>query len=81
VYDNSDVETFYCPDLVRKFYLGMDTNSINLDLNQFIIHLDHGDLLVTIETIQDITQVPSPPQLIAPLALIEYMTLMGCAMH
>jgi len=51
VYDNSDVDTFYCPDLVRKFYLGIDTDSINPDLNQFIVHLDHGDLLVTIETI------------------------------
>jgi len=62
---------------VRKFYLGIDTDSINLDLNQFIVHLDHGDLLVTIETIEEITQVPSPPQQIAPLPLIEYMTLMG----
>ena len=61
VYDNSAVDIFYCPDLVRKYYLGIDTDSINLDLNQFIVHLDHGDLLVTTETIQDIMQVPSPP--------------------
>jgi len=62
---------------VRKFYLGIDTDSINLDLNQFIVQLTHRDLLVTIETIQEVTQVSSPPQHIAPLPLIEYMTLMG----
>ena len=73
----SDVDTFYCPDLVRKFYLAIDTDPINLDLNQFIVHLDRGDLLVTIETIQEVMQVPSPPQHIAPLLLIEYMTLIG----
>ena len=55
VYDNSDGDNFYCPNLVRKFYLGIDIDSINLDFNQFIIHLDHGDLVVTIETIKDVT--------------------------
>jgi len=55
VYENSDGDTFYCPDLVRKFYLGIDTDSIKLDLNQFIVHLYHGDLLVTIETIAEVT--------------------------
>ena len=61
MYDNSDADIFYCPDLVRKFYLGIDTNSINLDLNQFIIHLNHKDQLVTIETIHEVTQLSSPP--------------------
>jgi len=42
VYDNSDVDTFYCSDLVRKFYLRIDIDFINLDLNQFLVHLDHG---------------------------------------
>ena len=77
VYDNSDGDTFYCPNLVRKFYLGIDTDSINLDLNQIIVHLDYGDLLVTLETIEEVTQVPSPLQHIARLPLIEYMALMG----
>ena len=77
VYDNSNVDIFYCQDLVRNFYLGIDTDSINLNLNQFIVHLDHRDLLVTIKTAQDVAQVPSPPQHIAPLPLIKYMTLMG----
>jgi len=77
VYENSDGATFYCPDLVRKFYLGINTDSINLDLNQFIVHLNHGDLLVTLETIEEVTQVPSPPQHITPLPLTEHMTLMG----
>jgi len=66
VYDNSDGDTFYCPDLVRSFYLGIDTASINQALNQFTVHLDHGNLLLTIEAIEEVTQVPSPPQHIAP---------------
>ena len=33
--------------------------------------------MVTTETIQEVTQMPSPPQHIAPLPLIEYMTLIG----
>ena len=33
VYNNFDVDIFYCPDLVRKFYLETDTDFINLDLN------------------------------------------------
>ena len=37
VYDNSDGDTFYCPDLVRSFYLGIDTASINQALNQFTV--------------------------------------------
>jgi len=77
VYDNSDVDTFYYPDLLRKFYLRIDIDFINLDLNQFFVHLDHGDLLVTIETIEEVTQVSAPPQHIASLPLIKYMTLMG----
>jgi len=65
------------PDLVKKFHIEMDMNTIDLDHNQFLVHLDNGDLLVTIEKIEDVTQVPVPPQHVAPLPKIEYMTLMG----
>ena len=56
VYDNSDGDTFYCPDLVRSFYLGIDNASINQSLNQFTVHLDHGNLLLTIEAIEEVTR-------------------------
>ena len=40
VYDNTDVDVFYCPDLVKKIYT--DTITINLEHNQFLVHLDHA---------------------------------------
>ena len=76
VYDNKDLNAYYCPELVKKFYLRIDATAINLDLNQFLIHLDHGDLLITLETIKEVTQIPAPPQHTVPLPLIDYMTLM-----
>ena len=42
------------PELVKKFYLRIDAMTINVDLNQFLIHLDHEDLLVTLETIEKV---------------------------
>jgi len=77
VYDNTDVDMFYCPDLVRKFYTDIDTTSVDLNRNQFLVHLDSGDLLVTIDRIHEVTQLTIPPQHTTPLALIDYMTIMG----
>jgi len=77
VYDNTNVDVFYCPDLVRKFYTGIDTIFIDLNQNQFLVHLESRDLLVTIDRIQEVTQLPIPPQHTAPLALIDCMTIMG----
>ena len=37
-----------CLDLVKKFYTGIDTTTINLEHNQFLVHLNHGDLLLTL---------------------------------
>ena len=42
VYDNSNEDAFYYPDIVKLFYLGIDTNIINLHQNQFMVHLEHG---------------------------------------
>ena len=61
VYDNSKYDAYYCPALVTKFYTHLDASTIDLDLNQFIIHFDTGDLLVNIDTIEAVTQIPSPP--------------------
>ena len=77
VYDNTDLNAYYCPELVKKFYLRIDVMTINLNLNQFLVYLDNGDLLVTLETIEEITQILTPPQHAASLPLIDYMTLMG----
>ena len=44
VYDNSNEDVFYYPVIINKFYLGIDTNTIDLDQNKFLDHLEHGDL-------------------------------------
>jgi len=75
VYHNTNLDAYYCPDLVKKFYLGIDVATIDHD--HFVVHLDHEDLEVTWDTIQEVTQIPSSPQHVAPLPLIDYMTLMG----
>ena len=60
MHDNIDLDAFYCPELVKKFYLGIDVTIIDLHLNQFLVHFDHGDLLVTLDTIKAVTQIPAP---------------------
>ena len=60
-YDNVDSDAFYCLDLVIQFYTNIDTSTIDHDLHQFIMHFDSGDLVVDINTIEDITQIPYPP--------------------
>ena len=75
VYDNTNLDAYYCSDLVKKFYLGID--AVTIDHDHFVVHLDHGDFEVTRDTIEEVTQIPSPFQHVTPLPLIEYMTLMG----
>jgi len=77
VYDNEDGDVNCCPNLVTQFYTHIDTSTINHDLLTFIVHFDSGDLVVNINTIEMITQIPCPPQYDAPLPLIEYMTVIG----
>ena len=42
VYDNTDLDVYYCPDLVKQFYLGIYVTTINHD--HFVVHLDQGNL-------------------------------------
>ena len=74
VYVNTDLDAYYCPDLVKKFYLGIDV--VTIDHDHFVVHLDHGDLEVTRGTIEEATKILSSPQCAAPLPLIDYTTLM-----
>ena len=64
VYDNTTLDAYYCPDLVKQFYVGIDIETIDHD--HFVVHFDHGDLAVTRYTIEAVTQVPSPSQHVAP---------------
>ena len=77
VYDNSDHEDYYCPELVKLFYANIDQASIDLDTHQFTVHLATGDIIVTVDMLEDCTQVPINPHYSDPLPLIEYMTMMG----
>jgi len=76
VYDKDESDAFYCPDLVTQFYTNIDTSTIDHDLHQFNVHFDSGDLVVNINTIEDITQISCPLQHVAPLSLINYMSIM-----
>ena len=55
VYDKDESDAFYCPDVVAQFYTNIGTSTIDHDLHQFIVHFDSGDLVVNINTIEDIT--------------------------
>jgi len=67
VYVNTDLGAYYCPDLVKKNYLGIDAATIDHD--HFVIHLDHGDFEVTRDTIEEVTQIPFSPHHVAPLPI------------
>jgi len=58
VYNNTNLYAYYFPDLVKQFYLGIDVATIDHD--HFVVHLDHGDFEVTRDTIEEVTQIPSP---------------------
>ena len=76
VYDNSEYEVYYYPELVKIFYSSIDQTTKDLDAHQFTVH-QLGDIIVTTDMIEDYTQVPSNPRHSEPLPLIEYMTIMG----
>jgi len=77
VYDNEDGDAFYCPDLVTQFYTYIDISTIGHDLHTSIVHFDSGDLVINVNTIEDITQISCPPQHVASLPLIDYISVMG----
>ena len=59
VYDNVDSDVFYYPDLVTQFYTNIDASTIDHDLHQFNVHFDSGDLIVNINTIEEINKSPA----------------------
>ena len=73
VYDNTNIDAFYCFELVKKFCLGIDITTIYLDHNQSLVHFDHGGLLATPTTIEEVTQIPVSLMQDAPLPLIDYI--------
>ena len=77
VYDNSDHEAYYCPELIKLFYANLDQATVNLDTHKFTVHLATGDIIVTTDMLEDYTLVPSNPHQSDSLPLIEYMTIMG----
>ena len=77
VYDNEDGDAYYCPELVTQFYTQLDKNSIDHDQQTFIVYFETRDIIVNVNTLELVTQVPCLPQHDAPLPLIEYMTIMG----
>jgi len=77
VYDNSTHEAYHCPELVKLFYVSIDRASINFDTNQFMVHMPTGDLIITVDMLEDCTQVPSNTHHRDPLPLIDYMIVMG----
>ena len=44
IYDNSDREAYYCPELVKLFYTSIDQASINIDTYQVLVHLPTRDM-------------------------------------
>ena len=77
VYDNSEYEVYYCPELVKIFYANIDQPTIDLETHQFTVHLVNWDIIVSIDMLEDYTQVPNNPHHGDPFLLIEYMTIMG----
>ena len=77
IYDNYEYEAFYCHELVKIFYSSIDLTTMDLDNNRFIMHLETGDIVVTVDMIEYYTQVPSYPHHSEPLPLIEYLSILG----
>ena len=77
MYDNEDDDAYYCPESVTQFYTQIDTNTIDHDLQIFIVHVETGDIIVNLNTLEMVTYIPCLPQHDAPLSLIEYMTVKG----
>ena len=80
VYDNSDHEAYYCPELIKLSYNSIDQASINFDTNQFGVHLPTGDIVITLALLEEFAHVPSNPHHRNLLPLIDYMTVMGACL-
>ena len=67
VYDNTDNDAFYCPDLVTSFYNSIDHASVDLNTYQFTVHMPLGDIFITLPLLEELTHVPIYPQHSDPL--------------
>ena len=76
-YDNSDHEAYHCHKLIKLFYTSIDQASINFDTYQFMVHMPTGDIVITLNLLEDYTHIPSNSHHRDPLPLIDYMTVMG----
>ena len=77
IYDNSDSEAYYCPELVKLFYTSIDHASVNFDTYQLTVHMPTGDIFITLPLLEELTHVPCYPHHSDPLPLIDYMSIMG----
>jgi len=77
IYDNSDHEAYYCPELVKLFYNFIDHASVNFDTYQILVHMPTGDIIITLPLLEKFTHAPCNPHHCDPLPLIDYMTVMG----
>jgi len=77
VYDNSDHEAYNCPELIKLFYTSIDQASISFDTYQFMVHMPTGDIVITLNLLEDYTHVLSNSYHRDPLRLIDNMTIMG----
>jgi len=60
VYNNSEYEAYYYPELVN-IYSSIDQTTIDLDAHQFTVHLATGDIIVTTDMIEDYMLRPQQP--------------------
>ena len=79
MYGNEDSDVYYCPNVLTQFYTHINTSTIDHDLLTFIVHFDSGDIIVNINKIEMITQIPCPPQYDATLPHRIY-DCYGCEM-
>ena len=77
IYDRSETESFYCPELVKMFYTHLDHASVDSHAYQFTVHMPNGDFHVTLPLLEEVTHVPTITHHSEPLPLIDYMTVMG----
>jgi len=53
IYDNSDYEAYYCPELVKLFYTSINHASVNFDTYQIMVHMSTGDIVITLSLLEE----------------------------
>ena len=70
IYDNSDREAYYCPELVKLFYTSIDYASMNFDTYQIMVHMPMGDIIITLPLLEKLMHVLCNPHHSDPFPLI-----------